>query len=425
MYKRQSLTFERSFASHERASCWSDKNPDKPRDCALSSAKKRWFDCYACSHSFETSLANVSYSNNWCPYCSGRRLCGKCNDCLKRSFATHERASRWSDKNQDKPMDCAIQSGKKKWFDCDVCNHSFESSLDNIVKGNWCPYCIGKKRCNDLDCNACFERSFASHEKASCWSDKNSDKPRDCARSMNEKRWFECDVCNHSFESNLNGVSQGGWCPFCAGITRCKDATCDDCFKRSFASHERASCWSDKNPDKPRDCARSMNKKRWFDCDVCSHSFESLLSNVSNRGRWCPHCVNKTETKLYDYIKTVYPTTEHQFKVEWCKKQRYLPYDFCIPDLKIIIELDGAQHFRQVSNWKSPEETLENDLYKERCATDNEYNVIRLLQEDVWNDRYDWKTKLTSTIEDVKNDTETINVNYICEYNEYDNYLTL
>jgi len=73
----------------------------------------------------------------------------------------------------------------------------------------------------------------------------------------------------------------------------------------------------------------------------------------------------------------------------------------------------------------SPEETLENDLYKERCATDNEYNVIRLLQEDVWNDRYDWKTKLTSTIEDVKNDNQSINVIYICENDEYDNHITL
>ena len=143
------------------------------------------------------------------------------------------------------------------------------------------------------------------------------------------------------------------------------------------------------------------------------------------RGSGCPHCINKTETKLYEFLKTSYPNLVHQFKVEWCKKMRYLPYDFCIPDLKIIIELDRAQHFKQVQNWMSPEETLENDHYKERCATDNEYNVIRLLQEDVWNDRYDWKTKLTSTIEDVKNDNQSINVIYICENDEYDNHITL
>ena len=143
------------------------------------------------------------------------------------------------------------------------------------------------------------------------------------------------------------------------------------------------------------------------------------------RGQGCPHCNTKTEFKLYEFLKIAHPKTVHQFKVEWCKKKRFLPYDFCIPDLKIIIELDGAQHFKQVQNWMSPEETLENDHYKERCATDNEYNVIRLLQEDVWNDRYDWKAKLTSVIEDVKNDNQSINVIYICENDEYDNHITL
>ena len=31
----------------------------------------------------------------------------------------------------------------------------------------------------------------------------------------------------------------------------------------------------------------------------------------------------------------------YQFKVEWCKNKTYIPYDFCISEYKIIIELDG------------------------------------------------------------------------------------
>ena len=36
--------------------------------------------------------------------------------------------------------------------------------------------------------------------------------------------------------------------------------------------------------------------------------------------------------------------------------------------LKIIIELDGPQHFIQIMNWKSPEETRKGDIYKMKCA---------------------------------------------------------
>ena len=420
--------FKHSFASHEKASCWSEDNhPVKPIDVAISSGKKYRFDCDVCSHSFESQLSNINKGGTWCPYCASKSLCDKhdCVDCFKHSFASHEKASCWSEKNTDKPRDCAKSTHSMRIFKCDKCPHEFESQLFAISKGNWCPYCSGRTRCDRYDCNDCFKHSFASHERASCWSDKNlEDKPRDCAITMNEKRWFDCDECSHSFESMLSHISNGKWCPYCAGMKLCGVASCGDCFTRSFASLEKASCWSEDNTDKPRDCAKSTHSKRIFNCDKCSHSFESILSNIT-KGSWCPHCKTKTEFKLYEFLKIAYPKTVHQFKKDWCRSQsskRYLPFDFCILALKIIIELDGAQHFKQVQNWQSPEENLKNDLYKEDCATENGYHVIRLLQEDVWNDVYDWKAELTNTIEDMKRRTDA-EVECLCRTTEYDAYL--
>lgn len=34
----------------------------------------------------------------------------------------------------------------------------------------------------------------------------------------------------------------------------------------------------------------------------------------------------------------------------------------------IKLELDGQQHFIQISNWESPEETQENDNFKNKLA---------------------------------------------------------
>jgi very-short-patch-repair endonuclease len=419
---------KRTFASSDKAQYWSKRNKDKPSDFGMYSNKKRWFKCDKCPHDFESSLSHVS-EGNWCPYCSGRKLCEKpdCNDCFKRSFASHDKAKYWSDRNEEvKPSDCAISSGIKRWFDCDKCHHDFESSLSNVLKGSWCPYCSGHKLCENPDCNDCFKRSFASHEKAPFWSVKNKEvKTMDCAISSHKKLWFDCDKCHHDFESSLSNVLKGRWCPYCSGQKLCENPDCNDCFKRSFASHEKAPFWSVKNKVKPRDCGISSGIKRWFDCDKCSHEFESVLYSVSN-GHWCPHCVNKTETKLFETMLEVYPNIKRQFKATWCKGQtskRFLPFDFCIPDLEIIIELDGRQHFIQVSNWQSPDETRANDLYKEECATKNRYNVIRIIQEDVWNDSYDWETKLTNAIDSIKLDTETIYVTCLCENDEYDTYI--
>ena len=122
-------------------------------------------------------------------------------------------------------------------------------------------------------------------------------------------------------------------------------------------------------------------------------------------------------------MKPIFPSLLTQFKQEWCKRIQYLPFDFCIPELKIIIELDGAQHFRQVSNWSSPEEQFDNDLYKEKCANENGYSTIRLLQEDVANDTNNWLIKLQNSIQSITDDSDVIHNIYISSNNEYDNYL--
>jgi hypothetical protein len=175
-----------------------------------------------------------------------------------------------------------------------------------------------------------------------------------------------------------------------------------------------------KNSEKPQNVFKSSHVKFWFDCPKCNHPFESQLSSINN-GCWCPFCKNKTEAKLYEKILTTHSSLIRQFKQEWCKNIQYLPFDFCIPEYKIIIELDGRQHFQQVSNWSSPEEQQENDKYKEECANKNGYSVIRLLQEDVFNDSYDWIKELCDAIEEIKSSKEITN-RRLCKNNEYDDF---
>ena len=44
--------------------------------------------------------------------------------------------------------------------------NNFDETLYNITnKNKWCPYCIGKKICEDDECNLCYNNSFASLEE--------------------------------------------------------------------------------------------------------------------------------------------------------------------------------------------------------------------------------------------------------------------
>jgi very-short-patch-repair endonuclease len=112
-------------------------------------------------------------------------------------------------------------------------------------------------------------------------------------------------------------------------------------------------------------------------------------------------CINKTELKLYEYLIKIYPTLTKQQKLETCKFKTYLPFDFCIPEIKTIIELDGAQHFKQVSNWLCPEKTIERDCFKMQRANKEGYKVIRINQEDVYDSNEIWLDK--NLLSEIKN----------------------
>ena len=380
----------KSFASHPRAVCWSASNSKTARMVFMSSNTKYLFDCDVCHHSFEIALCSAT-AGHWCPYCSNQRLCEniKCRACEAKSFASGTRAACWSASNAKSPRMVFASSNTKYSFDCDVCHHSFEIALYNVTAGNWCPYCTNQRLCENINCRACKVKSFASHPRAACWSANNAKSPRMVFMSSNKKYSFDCDVCHHSFETVLGDVAAGKWCPYCSNQRLCENIVCQACEAKSFASSPRVACWSANNSKSPRMVFMSSNKKYSFDCDMCRHSFVTALCDVT-AGKWCPYCHNKTETKLFDILKVEFPDTIRQFRAPWCVNSvtdRCFPFDFVIESRRVIIELDGDQHFIQVSNWQSPELTCIRDKYKMICAWRNGYNVIRVLQRDIWNDR--------------------------------------
>jgi very-short-patch-repair endonuclease len=423
------LCFNKSFASHEKSKYWSDKNGDiTPRDIFKYSHQKFYFDCIKCNHSFDTIIKNITMLNRWCSYCANRKLCenNDCMICFNKSFASNEKSQYWNnDKNGDiKPRNVFKSIKSKFYFDCKECNHSFQSSLNQINNNSWCLYCANHKLCEKNDCKYCFNKSFASQEKSKYWSNKN-DKiiPRQVFKKCGTKYWFNCFVCKHEFNTALSNLTDTNhWCPYCANQKLCKKDDCQLCFNKSFASNEKSKFWSNKNGDIiPRQIFKYSNNKYWFNCNICSKLFYSTLNGIVGQNRWCPYCVNKTEQKLYNKLSDIFPKIKHQFKAKWCKNlntNHYLPFDFVLIEDKIIIELDGPQHFIQVSNWKNPEEQFKNDKYKENCANNNGFSTIRIIQTDVFYDKFDWFTEINNIIEKIKKDKIIQNI-YICKNDEY------
>ena len=319
---------------------------------------------------------------------------------MAKSFASHPKAIYWSACNELSPRDVFKSSNKKYFFDCPKCKHTFEISLGSINNGHFCIFCAHLRLCDSVDCDKCFKKSFASVSQSKDWSDGNELTPRDVFKSSHAKYFFDCPDCDHVFcETSLAAiVCHNTFCPFCKNKSLCNRVDCEECKGKSFASHPKAIYWSKENNVSPRDVFKCSNAKYKFDCPDCNKIYEAALNDVT-AGKWCSCTVNKTETKLYNYLTDNCDLDIiQQQRFEWCKNKRELSFDFCIEEFKLIIELDGPQHFKQVSNWQSPEETQKNDKYKTKLANKHGYSVIRITQEDVWNDKNNWKKKLGKLI---------------------------
>lgn len=320
---------------------------------------------------------------------------------INRSFKPHPKSKYWSPKNSVSPEDVAGFSNKKFWFDCS-CGHDFPIVLYSVQNKNWCPYCCvpQKKLCDNMNCEPCFHKSFASQQKSEYWHPDNIKIPRYVLKTSQILYKFKCPVCSHTFESDPCNITFNDiGCPYCSHTKLCPDDDCEFCWNNSFASIPNSAHWSQKNKITPRACFKRSPSTHKFDCPYCNQEYKSQLRHVSN-GTFCGCKKNKTETKLMMCLHKIFGQSkiERQKKFGWCVNKISLPFDFCVEHLKILIECDGPQHFVQVSNWQKPEFTKARDLYKMKCANAHGYTVLRLYQPDVWGDKYDWESTLKNDI---------------------------
>ena len=211
------ICFKRSFATSPKSQFWDmKKNSYETYQIPRSSLKKYWFSCDVCPHSFSMSLANVN-AGSWCHFCASKKICGEpeCRMCREKSFEDSMNSDKWHrEKNPEQPIQVFKWSNKRYWFVCGECNHEFQMACANVQQGHWCPYCSGNSLCSD-ECAMCFDRSFASSNRAIGWHHKNKTSPRMVHVKSSKKVWFLCDA-GHTFSAMPLNVTNGNtWCPRC------------------------------------------------------------------------------------------------------------------------------------------------------------------------------------------------------------------
>jgi len=128
------------------------------------------------------------------------------------------------------------------------------------------------------------------------------------------------------------------------------------------------------------------------------------------QGIGCPRCFNKTEKFVFKTLKDSGYDVGECTNIQINKEVKFR-YDIVMNInngiIKVIVEIDGGQHFKWVPTFVTTlEETQQNDMDKQKYAIDNDYHMIRLDQKYVWDQHNkkitEWFDRLSKSLKKIE-----------------------
>ena len=179
------------------------------------------------------------------------------------------------------PSDVSYGSHKKVWWVC-INGHNWLDTVLHRTNGRGCPYCSGKKVCED-NCLATLRPDLAKE-----WHPTKNGKliPNDVTSSSHKKVWWQCEK-GHEWKAliyNRSKTVNPARCPYCFNKKVCDDSCLatlrpDLIIQWDFVKNGSLS---------PRKCFKSSTKKVWWLCER-GHGWEAQIKERV-KGSGCPYC---------------------------------------------------------------------------------------------------------------------------------------
>lgn len=315
----------------------------------INSETKMMWKCRE-GHTWAANMNSVG-QGRWCKICgiktSAKKRGKSIGDCVKAASMHNGKCLSTEYVNNSTRMEWQCEFG-----------HIWRTTANSIFQGSWCAACLGSKRLTLEDC----QRAAAEHNGKCLATEYVNAKTR--------IQW----VCNngHTWFGSLNRVKQGHWCLECSGS---KKKTIDDCRQLAISKSGRCLSISYVNGD-----AHLI-----WQCDK-GHKWSASFDNV-NRGTWCNVCkYHKTQRLLADLIADITGSLVLQGyrQFDWLKTTGgRLEIDIWVPEFKLAVEYDGAQHFKPVRFGGVSEKKAKENFKKQQKRDRAKNNKIYKHKDDV------------------------------------------
>lgn len=320
-------------------------------------------------HIWKATPAGRASGNN-CPWCGHTRCC-PCN-----SFAVkypNLLAEFHPALNPGiNPFEISCGSGMDiVWYckDHKTCNmHIWTAKVCDRTNGHDCPWCSHKRVCQCDSVATLYPLLLTELDPIRNWGVNFNLISTGCGTSFFWRclRHTTCQM--HIWHATISARLSGQGCSWCSHVNEC--CPCDS-FARLHPELLKE-FKSELNPGiDPYNYSSGSNVSLKWCCQTCN-TIRSAMICSRTRDRGCPRCCKSILEKKCSDILTNMGLTSHPDKYFTdCRNDKTncpLPFDFYLflrGFLNIIIELDGEQHFDEVSIFTSKDENLESRLYRD------------------------------------------------------------
>ncbi len=286
---------------------WSKKN-NIPVHLALShiETKKYWWNCSICQGEYLCSIPIRREVIDSCPYCNDEQPLKGYNTI---SDIHPELTSYWSNKNTQKIDEITLSEAKNKkyiWL-CDCCNLEFNeklsifldkfSNINNRELKKICPYC--NKKIPKPEESLGYKKPFLKSE----WLENiNGDIYNVFSNSNDIIEWI-CRKCHRNYKAKIsNRAEDDKCCPYCSNRKLIKGIN-DLATTHPHLIKE----WSSLN-DRQLSCLTNKSSyKAWWNCSVCSNTYQQVVSHKFTSKISCPYCRKVKILKGFNDLATTHP----------------------------------------------------------------------------------------------------------------------
>ena len=287
---------------------------------------------------------NDHLSGYGCPYCAGK-MKSTTEEFIKKAKTVHRDEFDYSNVEY-KNINTKVKIKHNK------CGNVFEQTPGGHLNGNGCDYCGGTMK---LTTSEFIKKAKIVHGNEFDYDNvfyfNNSTK----VNIIHNK-------CKKMFGKTPDAHLRGGGCPYCSGKMK---LTTEEFINKAKVIHGDEFDYNNVS-------YVNGNQKVQIKHNKCGKYFEQTPhGHLSGNG--CDYCKqSKMEKVTEGYLIEKNIVYEIQKRFENCRDKYPLPFDFYLPELNVLIECQGIQHYMPISSWNRKDFTKEQALedFEDRIKKD-------------------------------------------------------